>query len=244
MILRFESHVHTNFSDGTFYKLMIRAAIKKRIDILAITDHNTQKGYDFCVRYAEECSRCHVGSIFILSSEEVQSNEGDVLAYGISEEIKKKRNIDETLDNIHDQGGLAVIAHPFSLFDTIMAKYALKSHFDGIEKTNYNSFAFFNILAQKFSRLNPSLFQLGGSDAHHPWDLGIVLNFIDASPDIDSILKALKKKKIRIIQRFSSFPWRAHYYLKNNVPNGFNVIRTGMRYQISWLYKKQLLRRK
>lgn len=244
MILRFESHIHTNFSDGSLYKLMIRTAIKKRIDILAITDHNTQKGYEFCMRYVKECSRRNIGSIFILSSEEIGCREGDILAYGISEEIKKRRSMAETTDNIHDQGGLAVMAHPFSLFSTCPAKYALKNRFDGIETINYNSFDLFNILAQKFANSRPFLFQIGGSDAHHPWDLGIVLNVIEASPDPDSILKALKKKKIQIIQRSKAFPWRACYYLKNAISNGFTIIRTGMKYQISWLVKKQLLRRR
>lgn len=242
MILRFESHIHTNFSDGTLYKLMIRTAIKKRIDILAITDHNTRKGYDFCVKYAKECATRNNGSIFILPSEEVGCKGGDVLAYGISEEIKKDCKVPETLDNIHDQGGLAVIAHPFNLFDSISAQAITKHKFDGIEIPNYNSFDICKILARKFAKGRPSLFQIGGSDAHQPWDLGIVLNLVDASLETDSILKALKKKRIRVIQKTPFFPWRAHYYLHNIIPNGLDIIRTGMKYQISWLYKKHYLR--
>jgi predicted metal-dependent phosphoesterase TrpH len=242
MILRFESHTHTNFSDGTLYKLMIRTAIKKRIDVLAVTDHNTQEGYTFCVRYAEKCARLNIGSIFILPSEEVGCQGGDILAYGISEAIKKRCEMCETVDKIHDQGGLAVIAHPFNLFESISTSAIMKCDFDGIEIPNYNSFDLSKILARKFANSRPSLFQIGGSDAHHPWDLGIVLNLVEASLETDSILKALKKKRFRVIQRTPTFPWRAYYYLKNNIPNGFNIIRTGMKYQISWLYKKHYLR--
>lgn len=244
MILRFESHIHTNFSDGAFYKFMIRTAIQKRIDILALTDHNTQRGYEFCVRYAKECSQRNIGSIFILPSEEVGCREGDILAYGITEEIKKRQSLEETVDNIHDQGGLAAIAHPFNLFEACASKYALKNNFDGIETINYNSFGYFNMLAQNFARSRPFLFRIGGSDAHQPWDLGIVLNLIEASPDLDSILKALKKKKVRIIQRSRAFPWRACYYFRNIFVNGLGIIRTGMKYQISWLCKKHLLIRR
>lgn len=242
MILRFESHVHTNFSDGALYKLMIKTAIKKRIDILAITDHNTQKGYEFSVRYAKECARRNSGSIFILPSEEVGCKGGDVLAYGISEEIKKNSNVPETIDKIHDQGGLAVIAHPFNLFDSISPQAIAKHKFDGIEIPNYNSFDICKILARKFAKGRPSLFQMGGSDAHQPWDLGIVLNFVEASPETDSILKALKKRRFRVVQRTQYFPWRACYYLKNAFSNGLNIVRTGMKYQISWLYKKHYLK--
>jgi predicted metal-dependent phosphoesterase TrpH len=196
------------------------------------------------VRYAKECAERNIGSIFILPSEEVGCREGDILAYGITEEIKMRQSIDETIDKIHSQGGLAVMAHPFNLFEACSPRFALKNSFDGIETINYNSFGYFNILAQNFARSRSFLFQIGGSDAHHPWDLGIVLNLIKASPDSDSILKALKKKKVRIIQRSSAFPWRAAYYFKNVFAHGLGIIRTGMKYEISWLYKKHLLKRR
>ncbi|MHA1132078.1 MAG: PHP domain-containing protein, partial [Candidatus Helarchaeota archaeon] len=147
MILRFESHTHTNFSDGNFYKLMVRTAFKKKIDILAITDHNTMKGYPYCVRYAKTCTNRNNGDIFILPAEEVGCTEGDVLAYGISEEIEIG-SIAETIDNIHDQGGLAVMPHPFSLTTAVSVKTAEKNNFDGIEVINFNSFDIFNYLAQ------------------------------------------------------------------------------------------------
>jgi len=222
---------------------MIRTALKKRINILAITDHNTLKGYPFFIKFAKECSERGKGDIFILPAEEIGCPEGDVLAYGISEEIEKGR-VAETLDKIHDQGALAVMAHPFSFFTSVSANVAKKNHFDGIEVINYNSADIFNKLSQKFAKARPNLFRLGGNDAHQPWDVGITLNLIDAEPELESILKALKKNKIKIVQSPASFPWRAHYYLKNSFSNPLTIVRTGIKYQVRWMLKKNLLKRK
>jgi len=228
VILRFESHIHTNFSDGNFYKLMIRAAIKKRIDILAITDHNTMKGYEYCVRYAKECSKRNLGDIFILQAEEVECKEGDILAYGITEQIKKGILLHEAIDNIHEQGGLAVVAHPFNISTSVSAVNIDKNTFDGIEIINFHCLDITNILAKRFATSRPSLFRIGGNDAHQPWAIGIVLNIIEAEPETDSILKSLKNKKIRVFQSPKSFPWRVHFFFKYYVGDLLTILRTNL----------------
>ena len=242
MVLRFESHVHTNFSDGNFYKFIIRVALKKRIDVIAITDHNSFKGYEFCVRYAKDCSRRNKGEIFILPAEEIGCKEGDVLAYGISEEIKKGR-VAETIDIIHDQGGLAVMAHPFNVSTSVSTGTAKKNAFDGIEVVNYTNIGFFQRLAQNFAKAMPHLFQIGGGDSHQPWDLGLVLNLIDAEPETDSVLNALTKKKIRIVQSPEAFPWRARKTIRDAFLHGLTYLRCGLKYQMRWLWKKELKKR-
>ncbi len=239
MLLRFESHVHTNFSDGNFYKFMIRWALQKKIDIIAITDHNRLKGYNYCVRYAKECSKRNKGNIFILPSEEIGCKKGDILAYGISEEIKVA-SVAETIDNIHVQGGLAAIPHPFAFSSSISMQTAKKNSFDGIEVVNYTNPDIFNDIAHKFAAAKPHLFQLGGNDAHQPWDLGLVLNVIDAEPEVDSILNALKKHRIRIYQSPSAFPWRAHNVIQSAIHHGLTYLRCGIKYQMRWLWKKKL----
>jgi predicted metal-dependent phosphoesterase TrpH len=238
MILRFESHTHTNFSDGNFYKLMIRTALKKKIDVIAITDHNTMKGYDYCVRYAKECAKRDCGDIFILPAEEVGCDEGDVLAYGISEEIPRG-HVAETIDNIHDQAALAVMPHPFALASAVSMKTAKTNNFDGIEIINFNSFDLYNHIAQAYAKARPDLIRMGGMDAHQPWDLGHVLNIIDADPETDSILKALRSKKIRVVQSPSSFPWRVHYTVQGFFDHFLTYLRCGLKYQMRWFWKRK-----
>ncbi|HUY00996.1 MAG TPA: PHP-associated domain-containing protein [Candidatus Deferrimicrobium sp.] len=238
MILRFESHVHTNFSDGYYYKFMIRSAFKKRIDVLAITDHNTQEGFKYFTNYVKEYSKKNGQQILIMPAEEIGCEGGEILAYGLTETIKRGTSISEAVDNIHDQGGVAAMAHPFSFLTSITGNSLKQYPYDGIEIINLNSFDLSNNLAKKFALTHPNLFQIGGNDAHHPWCLGIILNLIESEPEIDAILKALKKKKIRIIHGMESFPWRTHFYIKNYLPNLFNVIRTGIGYQTNFLYKK------
>ena len=244
MVLRFESHVHTNFSDGSFYKLMIHTALKKRIDVIAITDHNTMQGYEFCRRYAQECSNRQKGEIFILPAEEVACPGGEVLAYGILDPIKKGTPMAEAIDQIHDQGGLAVIPHPFNFFTSVSPKIAKSNAFDGLEVINFGTFNTFNKLSMKYAKSQPQLFRIGGNDAHQPWSIGIVLNFIDAEPNTDSVLAALRKKKIKIYQSIESFPWRAHFFFKNYVGHVITYVLTGVKLQTRCLYKKHLQKRK
>lgn len=100
---------------------------------------------------------------------EVTSAAGHILAFGISERVESGLPYDETLDRIRDQGGIAVIPHPFQ-----KSRHGVAAHItdeqlasaDALEV--YNSRLFTgrsNRQAEKFAIRN-RIPMTAGSDAH------------------------------------------------------------------------------
>lgn len=137
---RADTHVHTRYSGFGKYSFIhfpesvteparaVEAARKKKLDVLCITDHNTIKGALIARKYA--------GDIDVVVGEEVSSAEGEILALFINEEIKPMLGASETIDLIHDQGGIAVAAHPFSPQCSSLGKKIRYLELDGAEAFN------------------------------------------------------------------------------------------------------------
>lgn len=207
----FSSHNHTNFSDGPDYHKIIDAMVKAGVNLIGLTDHNNIRVAEYARAYIKdkypECS--------YFCGEEVDSYYGDVLAYGLQNEIHvelgKKLPIADIIDNAHEQGGLAVIAHPFHPIEGIFkAIGGLKKsqitnfNFDGIEFYHADLPPFLNNMCSALLELQPQLFVLGSDDAHTTSQVGRFFNLIgpgiDDPNDHDEIIKALKKRKTTVLE--------------------------------------------
>jgi len=56
-----------------------------------------------------------------------------------------------------------------------------------------------NKLAEKLAKAR-NLPGVAGSDAHKPYQIGVAYTEIDARPDIDSVLKAIKNGRVKAVQ--------------------------------------------
>ncbi len=166
---RADVHVHTRYSGFGSYSFLhfpesvtepvkaVEAARRKKLDVLCITDHNTTRG----ATIAKKCS----GDIDVVIGEEISSADGEILALFIQEEIKPMLSAPETIDLIHEQGGVAVAAHPFSPHCHSLETRIHDLKLDGVEVFNaYHRDAYSNLMAQTFSP--GKLAKLGSSDAH------------------------------------------------------------------------------
>lgn len=99
-------HTHTTDSDGEMtYEEVIEKAKALGFDFIAITDHNLIS--------STVSSFCPIEKrIFCIIGEEVTSSEGHILAIGIENPILQGLSAKETIKMIHEQGGIAIIAHP------------------------------------------------------------------------------------------------------------------------------------
>ncbi len=162
-------HTHTRCSGFGRYSFLhfpesvtdpakaVEAARKKKLDVLCITDHNTIQG-------AVIAKKCAAG-IEVVIGEEISSAEGEILALFIQEEIKPMLGAPETIDLIHDQGGIAIAAHPFSPHCPSLGKKICNLKLDGVEVFNAcHRDAYSNLMAQTFTP--GKLARLGSSDAH------------------------------------------------------------------------------
>ncbi len=107
-----DMHLHTLYSDGTasVQELLDHVEQRTDLDLIAVTDHERIDG---AVR-ARELHAAGEYSFELVLGEEVTTRRGHVLALFISERIPALRPLPETLARIHDQGGIAIAAHPMA----------------------------------------------------------------------------------------------------------------------------------
>src|ERR1700682_1050298 len=107
---RADLHMHTTESDGwpTPQELVEHAARRAKLDVIAVTDHDTIEGALRAQELAEKRAKFHV-----IVGEEVSSRDGHIVALFLERRVRPGMSAAATLDAIHDQGGLAVAVHPF-----------------------------------------------------------------------------------------------------------------------------------
>jgi predicted metal-dependent phosphoesterase TrpH len=153
-------HVHTACSDGRPAPEQLAAYLPStRLAVVAVTDHDTIEG-----ALRVEDALAGAGPEIIIGSE-VSSAEGHVLALFVDRDVPAGRSAEWTVDSIHDQGGVAVAAHPFSLAFGVGELAALVP-FDAIEVVNGSPLMEVPN-ARSIRRLaRRGVAVVGGSDAH------------------------------------------------------------------------------
>ena len=111
-MFKMDSHIHSEYSPDSKSKLedIFKVAKKKDIEIIGISDHNTVEGSKKAQKLAKNYD------LLVIPSIEVSTLEGHILGFGCEENIKRDLQAAETIDLIHDQGGLAIIPHPYCFY--------------------------------------------------------------------------------------------------------------------------------
>ena len=163
-------HIHSDRSDGLASVPQIMDYVQHRtdLDVIAITDHNTIEG----ALFARELSSLYDFEVVV--GEEVSSREGHVLGLYIEEDILPGMSAADTIQAIEEQGGIAVIPHPFSVKGVfgprgrgLFAEAAAEGAFHALEV--YNSLPFLvwaNRMAANTLAGGHGIAATGGSDAH------------------------------------------------------------------------------
>lgn len=178
-------------------KELVFYARKKGLDGVAVTDHDR---IDSAFKIAAETD------FPIIPGMEIYSSDGHIVALNVQELIPRGLSASETVDRIHQSGGIAVACHPGSFFVRSVGKN-VDAKFDAVETINASSFPFkYSIKqAQKLaSKLGAS--QVAGTDAHYGPELGFAYTIIDAENAIDEIIRAIKKGLCQPFGR--PIPWR------------------------------------
>ena len=198
-----DTHVHTYFSGVSNYKVLrfpesitkperqVECARKNGMNVLCITDHDAVKGAFEAQKYAKQYD-----DIDVVVGEEVTSADGEVLAYWLNELVPPGLPIEETLDLIHDQGGIAVAPHPYSFYVPCLKDRILDLDLEGIEVINGGHVdAFTNMRAQTVFKEHPGRWApFSGSDAHSVYTTGYNWTEFEGSGE-DDFRKAIVNKK-------------------------------------------------
>jgi len=107
---RADLHIHTLASDGTAGVVEILEHVETRteIDVVAVTDHER---IDAALA-GRAIARDRGLRAEVVVGEEVTTLGGHLLALWIERPVKPFRSMRTTIAEIHDQGGLAIPAHP------------------------------------------------------------------------------------------------------------------------------------
>jgi predicted metal-dependent phosphoesterase TrpH len=186
MQVKADLHVHTIYSRDSLItpEDLVFYAKKRGLTAVAITDHDTIEG---ALKIAKETD------FLIILGIEVSSRNGHIVGLNLQEPIQKGLSVDETVDKIHDAGGIAVACHPFALFKGSLGKHT-SAKFDAIETINASAFPF-NRSTKKAQEIADrfGLSCVAGSDAHYGPAVGYAYTVIDAEPQVDALSKAILK---------------------------------------------------
>ncbi len=190
--MKLDLHIHTKHSrDGMSSPTkMVKAAKAKGLDGLAITDHNTTRGWQEALTVARK-----LGMELILGEEiKVYSGgekRGEVLAYFLQEEIPKG-DFHQVMDRIREQGAVAIMAHPFDPYRRFHDADKAARKVDGLEGFNSRSpFSEYNVQAKEFAKRH-GLAMTAGSDAHTKWEVGNAWTEVNADT-LEGIRKDILK---------------------------------------------------
>ena len=172
-------HLHTDHSDGEDSPSdVLDWAGRIGLDVIAITDHDVIDG---ALVAAELAGRRDSGPEVIVG-EEVSSRDGHILALFIESVVPPDMSAEETVAAIHEQGGVALAAHPYwrtSSFDYKGRMFGIGDRFaeldfDAVEVIN-GGFTPSMIGANRRAGWVAEALgrtQVGGSDAHVKHALG------------------------------------------------------------------------
>jgi predicted metal-dependent phosphoesterase TrpH len=107
---RADLHIHTLASDGTsgIVEILDHVEGSTDLDVIAITDHER---IDAALA-ARAMSRDRGLRAQVVVGEEVTTRGGHLLGLFLTERVKPLQSLRSTIAAIHDQGGLAIPAHP------------------------------------------------------------------------------------------------------------------------------------
>ncbi|MBU5575212.1 MAG: PHP domain-containing protein [Candidatus Aenigmatarchaeota archaeon] len=197
---KYDLHVHTIYSKVAFWgydalntpEEIVDAAVKKGLNGIAITDHNTIKGALKAKNYAKK----KYPNFNVIIGEEIKTASGDLLGIGLHKEIKPYMSLKDSIDEIHSQGGIAIAPHPFAKF--ILRECLMKKAIfaDAIEVLNACSALKFQNNSAKELAIKYSIPMVAGSDSHSILTLGAAGIICNNDP-----ISEIKNGKVKVFGR-------------------------------------------
>ncbi len=106
-----EVHAHTRASDGMVSAAeLVRAAAAAGLQVICVTDHDTIPDLSEAIEVGAELG------VDVVRGEEVTCvfpPGTHIVGLFVERQVRMHMSAEDTVDAIHDQGGLAIVAHPF-----------------------------------------------------------------------------------------------------------------------------------
>ena len=194
-------HTHDRFSRDSILSedKFIRVALERGLTHVAVTNHNNVEG---AVAFRDRVAALGVDDrLTVILGEEVSTSDGEVVGLFLERTIPRGLTADQTADEIHAQGGLVSIPHPF---DPIRAshirrepleKLASAGKIDMLEVFNSRvTFSRHNQLAAEFAARH-RIPGIACSDSHSAFEVAMSFNALPAFATADELRDGLAENE-------------------------------------------------
>ncbi|HML21477.1 MAG TPA: PHP domain-containing protein [Aggregatilinea sp.] len=188
-----EMHCHTEWSKDSLNRIeqVQRAAQRRGINRILVTDHNTAEG---ALKWAQ------IDPDLFIPGEEVMTTQGELLAWFVKESVPARLTPEETIRRLRDQGAVISVAHPFdSVRKGAWAEENLDRIVDLVDCIEvFNARCFFdgdNLKAQTYALAHHKP-GTAGSDAHIPYEYGRAMMRVAPFDDAEGLLDAIQGGEI------------------------------------------------
>jgi predicted metal-dependent phosphoesterase TrpH len=198
---RADLHIHSLASDGIsgVAEILEHAERRAGLDVIAITDHERIDAAVAARAMAERTGR----RIEVIVGEEITTRGGHLLGLGLRERIRPFQSLKTSVARVHEQGGVAVVAHPLVPYPLCASARSIRRlldeadpiyHPDGIEAFNPTT------AGMRWHRRVPpfveavGLAALGNSDAHRAQDIGQAVTTFPGTT-AEELLTAIRERR-------------------------------------------------
>ena len=176
---RADIHIHTLASDGvsSVAQILHAAESMPELDVIAITDHERIDA----AQAAQAMARDRGLRVEVIVGEEISTRGGHLLALFMEERVPPWRSLRSSIARVHEQGGLAIIAHPLVPYPLCATGRTIRRLLDDPDALfRPDAIEAFNptTARMRWGRQVPAFVEelgavgVGGSDAHQATDVG------------------------------------------------------------------------
>ncbi len=207
--MKIDMHVHTKFSRDSNMepKRILQIARSRGLGGVAIVDHNTLRG-------GLEAAQCAPSDILVIPGMEVSTEFGHLVGLFLTAPIESRQAV-KAIEEIHAQGGLAVIPHPLGTFSKwpgeLIPAFDAAEGFNARRSTGKKPSPEHGEDALKVFIEKNGLAALGSSDAHFYSEIGRGVTDVEGS-SAEEVRQAILSRQTEVdgrhtlwIYRFMSF---------------------------------------
>ena len=194
-------HIHTRFSRDSILseERFIEKAVERGLTHVAITNHNNVEG---AIAVRDKVAELGLTDrLKVILGEEVSTADGEVVGLFLTKTIPRGLSANETADEIHRQGGLVSIPHPFDPFrgshikEGPLRNLAEVGKIDCVEVFNCRiTLQRHNLEAAEFAK-RYEIPGIAASDSHSSFEVAMAFNAMPEFDTADELKASLLKNE-------------------------------------------------
>jgi len=202
MMIKADLHLHTIYSyDATISpRLLVREAITKGFNVIAVTDHNV---YDGAIE-TKRIARSLGDDLIVLLGVELLTDEGEIIILSWEPLERLPRTLIDAIDYARSADATIIVPHPYDRWRNGLGDKLYTIQCDGIEVFNPWTSPKANRRALQAAK-EIGCSQIASSDAHSVEYIGLAYTLLNVEDLLEEeIHKAIRKGRCRPVGSYPS----------------------------------------